>query len=184
MLLERMIRAARLDSNLYEEVEADLSATSQAATVVGIVAICNGLGAGIGTAMAGDTTGAVVSFIVGVFMAFLLWIAWSYITYFVGTSLFKGQATPGEILRTAGFAESPLVLSVLSFIPIIGGIIALVAFVMFLIAGVIALRQALDISTGQAVITALIGLVPLVLVVCFLGAVVGLGGAAMGGAFR
>ncbi len=47
MLLDRMIRAMRLDVNLYEEVEADLNATSQAATVVGIVAIASGIGSAV-----------------------------------------------------------------------------------------------------------------------------------------
>ena len=108
MLLERMMRAARLDANLFEEVEADLSATSQAATVVGIVALCGGLGNGIahgdGRARPDSPSSA---FVGGIVMAFVSWIAWSYITYFVGTSLFKGQATPGELLRTVGFAQTP-----------------------------------------------------------------------------
>ena len=53
MLFERMMRAARLDVNLYEEVEADLTATSQAATVVGIVAVCAGIGGALVQIMAG-----------------------------------------------------------------------------------------------------------------------------------
>src|SRR5262245_46121164 len=107
MLLERMIRAARLDSNLYEEVEADLNATSQAATVVGLVALCSGLGLAISVAMTGNTGGAVGGFIGGIIRAFIGWIAWAYITYWIGTSVFKGQATPGEMLRTIGFAQTP-----------------------------------------------------------------------------
>lgn len=183
MLLERMMRAARLDVHLYEEVEHDLDATSQAATVVGIVALCGGLGGGIGAAMAGQTGTAVIAFIGGIVMAFVGWIAWAYITYFVGTSLFKGQATPGELLRTIGFAQSPGVLNILSFIPFLGGLVTLVVVVWSIIAGVVALRQALDISTGQAVITALIGVIPLFLMYCLLGSIIGIGGA-MTGAIR
>ena len=92
MLLERMMRAARLDINLYEEVEHDLNATSQAATVVGIVALCSGLGNGIGLAMGGQTGFAIVGFIGGILMAFISWVAWSYITYFVGTSRFSSAS--------------------------------------------------------------------------------------------
>jgi hypothetical protein len=180
MLLERMMRAARLDVNLYEEVEADLSATSQAATVVGIVALCGGIGGGIAAAMTGQTGAAVIAFVGGIIMAFLGWIAWAYITYFVGTSLFKGQATPGELLRTIGFAQSPGVLNILAFIPVVGGLVSLAVFVWSIIAGVVALRQALDISTGQAVITAIIGFIPLFLMYCLLGSIVGIGGALTG----
>ena len=46
-LVQRMIRAARLDAGVYEELEADRSATTQAATAVGIVAVCNGVGAAL-----------------------------------------------------------------------------------------------------------------------------------------
>src|SRR5438067_3379003 len=105
---------------LYEEVEADLTATSQAATVVGIVAVCSGLGSGIGQIMAGNAGAAVLGFIGGIIMAFIGWIAWAYITFWVGTSIFKGTATPGEMLRTIGFAQTPGVLSILVFIPILG----------------------------------------------------------------
>ena len=180
MLLERMMRAARLDSNLFEEVEADLGATSQAATVVGIVALCSGLGQGIALAMAGQTTQAILAFIGGIVMSFVGWIAWSYITYWIGTSMFKGQATPGELLRTIGFAQTPGVLGVLAFIPILGGIVSLVVFVWMIVAGVIALRQALDLSTGQAVITAIIGIIPMFLLYCLLGLVIGGGSWATG----
>jgi hypothetical protein len=183
MLFERMMRAARLDSSLFEEVEADLNATSQAATVVGIVALCSGLGSAISLAMAGQTGTAVLAFIGGIVMSFIGWIAWSYITYWIGTSMFKGQATPGELLRTIGFAQTPGVLSILSFIPILGGIVGLVVFVWMIVAGVIALRQALDITTGQAVITAIVGFIPMFLIYCLIGAVIG-GGSALTGAMR
>jgi hypothetical protein len=181
MLFERMMRAARLDSSLFEEVEHDINATSQAATVVGIVALCSGLGSAIGLAMGGQTGTAVIAFIGGIVMAFVGWVAWSYITFWVGTSIFKGQATPGELLRTIGFAQSPGVLQVVSFIPIVGGLVSIVAGIWALVAGVIALRQALDISTGQAVITAIIGFIPMILLYCALGLIIGGGSMAMGG---
>ncbi len=183
MLFERMMRAARLDVNLYEEVEADQTATSQAATVVGIVAVCSAIGSAIAaTRQEGGGAGtAVLAVVLAIAGAFIGWILWSYITYWVGTSIFKGTATPGEMLRTIGFAQSPGVLNILSFIPVVGGIVSLVVGIWSLVAGIIALRQALDISTGQAVITAIIGFIPMMLVYCLIGLVIG-GGAALTGA--
>ena len=182
MLFDRMKRAAMLDVGLYEEVERDQDATSQAATVVGIVAACGAVGAAIAATQqqGGGAGGAVLAVVLAIVGAFLGWILWSYITYWIGTSVFKGTATPGEMLRTIGFAQSPGVLNILSFIPIVGGIVSLVVGIWSLIAGVIALRQALDISTGQAVITAIIGFIPMMLVYCLIGAVVGSGAALMG----
>jgi hypothetical protein len=177
-----MMRAARLDSTLYEEVEADLNATSQAATVVGIVALCSAFGGAVrfGTGEGGSPTGAVLAFVGGLLMAFIGWVAWSYITYWIGTSVFKGQATPGELLRTIGFAQTPGVLNILQFVPILGGVVSLVVFFWSIFAGVIALRQALDISTGQAIITALIGFIPMFLLYCVMGLIIGGGSFAMG----
>lgn len=42
MLFDRMLRAARLDIALYEEVEADTTATGQALLVVLIVSLASG----------------------------------------------------------------------------------------------------------------------------------------------
>lgn len=43
-MLRRMLGAARLDVNIYEEVEADQSATMQAFMVVAMVAVASGVG--------------------------------------------------------------------------------------------------------------------------------------------
>jgi hypothetical protein len=178
-LIERMMRAARLDVNLYEEVEADLTATGQAATVVGIVAVCGGIGGGLAQAIAGRPGAAVGIFVFQILMAYVVWVAWSYITFWVGTSIFKGTATPGEMLRTIGFAQTPGILNIVAFIPILGGIIGFVAGIWALIAAIIAIRQALDITTGQAVITAIIGAIPLFLLLCMAATILGiLGGVA------
>jgi hypothetical protein len=179
-----MIRAAKLDVSLYEEVEADQNATTQAAMVVGIVAICGLISglillAGVGAlAPAGvprpSAAGLIVS---GLIQPFISWVVYAYVTYFVGTNLFKGNATPGELLRAMGFAQSPGVLSILVFIPVLGVIVAIVLFFWILVAAIIAIRQALDISTGQAVVVGIIDLVVVIIISLILGAI-GLGGVA------
>lgn len=178
----RMLRASRLDVNLYEEVEADESATGQAATVVVIVAIASAIGAALSAAFqvnAAGVVGAVIGGVIGAIISALVgWVVWAYLTYWIGTAFFGGTATPGEMLRTIGFAQSPAVLRIFTFIPIIGGLINLVLFFWLLIAGIIAVRQALDISTGKAVLTAIIGWIGLLIVtaiVAFILAAIGLG---------
>ena len=44
VFINRIIRACKLDSNLYEEVEADKSATTQAAIVVVLSILALGVG--------------------------------------------------------------------------------------------------------------------------------------------
>lgn len=178
MLIDRMIRAAKLDVNLYEEVEADTSATTQAFQVVIIVAICSGIGSALATMFVRAGTGnPALGLVTGLVTAIVGWLLWSFLAYFIGTRLFSGVATWGELLRTIGFAQAPGVLLVFSFIPCLGGIVVLAVAVWMLVAGVVAVRQALDVTTGIAIVTVVIGWVAYLV----LGLVLALamGGAAM-----
>jgi hypothetical protein len=167
-IVDRMRGAATLDVNTYEEVEADQTATGQAAIVVAIVAAAQAIGA-----IRGGGPG-IIAAVIG---SLLGWLLWSGVTYFIGTRLFGGTATWGELLRTIGFAQSPGVLAVLGIIPLLGWIVRFAVAIWILIAGIIAIRQALDFTTGKAVLTALIGWVVVVVVTVLLG---GLGMGARG----
>ncbi|HEX6940836.1 MAG TPA: YIP1 family protein [Longimicrobiales bacterium] len=148
---DRMIGAALLRTAVYEEVEADPEATKQAALVVGLVALAAAVGgvqAGTGTAL------------LAILSAYIGWLLWSGITYLIGEKLFGGTATWGELLRTIGFAQSPGVLYVLTAIPLLGWLLALPIMLWILVAVIIAIRQALDFSTGRALLTAVLGFIP------------------------
>jgi hypothetical protein len=166
-IVNRMIRAARLDVNVYEEVEADRTATSQAAIVVAITAVAGAIGGALG----GDAGGAIAGIVGGVVWAFFYWVVWSYLTYFIGTRFFGGTATPGELLRTLGFASTPNILKVLIFIPAVGPIIGFAASVWSLVAGVIAVRQALDFDTSKAILTTVIAWVITMIPIIFFGGI-------------
>lgn len=156
-MIERMIRAAKLDASLYEEVEKDTNATSQALMVVIIVSIAGGIGALLAQAIAGRGIGLMLmALIAGVIGGVVFWAIWSFLVYWIGTKFFGGTATYGEVLRCIGFADSPGVLNVLRFIPILGGLISLIAMIWLIISGVIAVRQSLDITTGKAIAVAII----------------------------
>ncbi|MCA9412562.1 MAG: YIP1 family protein [Candidatus Omnitrophica bacterium] len=153
-LTDRMVRAAKLDVHLYEEVEADKDAMGQAAIVV----VLSSLAAGIGSYQMVGSIGGLISATIG---ALIGWAIWAFITYIIGTKLLpepQTQADWGELLRTIGFSSSPGLIRVLGIIPIIGGIFLLIASIWMLIAMVIAVRQALDYhSTLRAVGVCLIG---------------------------
>ncbi|MBR9988680.1 MAG: YIP1 family protein [Gemmatimonadetes bacterium] len=150
-MTDRMIGAAKLDIDVYEEVEADTTATSQAAGVVAIVALCSAIG-GIGGGAQGVFGGLIA--------AFVGWLLWAGITYLIGDKLLGGTATWGELLRTLGFAQAPGVLFLLGIVPLLGWLISLVVGLWILVTGVVAIRQALDFGTGRAILTALLGFVP------------------------
>jgi hypothetical protein len=150
---ERIIRAAKLDIHLYEEVEADKGAMGQAMGVVVLASIAGGIG-----------TTASVGFdgiLIGTIVALVAWYVWAFLTYFIGTKLLpepQTKADVGELLRTIGFSSSPGLIRILGIIPFLRGLVFLVAAVWMLVAMVIAVRQALDYqSTMRAVGVCLIG---------------------------
>ena len=167
-LMSRMTRAAKLDINLYEEVEADTTANGQAFRAVIIVSLATGLGSGIAGLATQGGLWFLWGLLIGLVTSIIGWLAWSFLAYILGTTIFKGpetQATWGELLRTIGFSNSPGVLRFFSFIPFVGGIVAFGASIWSLIAGVIAVRQALDFSTGRAIATCIVGWLIYVLIV-------------------
>jgi len=150
---DRIIRAAKLDVKLYEEVEADKGALRQAMGVVVLSSIAAGLGSIERIGFSG--------ILIGTITALISWYVWAYLTYFIGTKLLpepKTKADHGELLRTVGFSSSPGLIRVLGIIPGLARIVFLVAAIWMLVAMVIAVRQALDYqSTLRAVGVCIIG---------------------------
>jgi hypothetical protein len=150
---DRIIRAAKLDARLYEEVEADAGALGQAVLVV----IISSLAAGIGTFRYGGLSGVLI----GTIGALIGWYIWAYLTYFIGTKILsepQTSATHSELMRTIGFSSSPGIIRVLGIVPGLTEIVSFGASVWMLAAMVIAVRQALDYkSTLRAVGVCVIG---------------------------
>ena len=163
-LLDRMIRAARLDAKIYTEVETDATATRQALLIVLLYSICSGIGFGFADLLTLGTEYFFVRMFTVLVGALVFWLLWSRIIYFVGTTLFRGPKAPwrsiatySELLRSIGFSATPGILMIFAFVPFpVGGIISLVAGVWMFTATVIAVRQALDFSTGRAISTCVV----------------------------
>ena len=172
---DRIIRAAKLDQSLYEEVETDEGAMRQAVWVV----VLAGVAAGIGS----SSTGGFAGLLMGTIFALIGWVIWAYLTYFIGTKLLpepQTESNPGELLRTIGFASSPGLIRVLGIIPGLTKLVFFVALVWMLAAMVIAVRQALDYqSTLRAVGVCAIGWVIQVLVFALFLSI--FGGSQLGG---
>jgi hypothetical protein len=150
---DRMIRAAKLDVHLYEEVEADKDSLRQAMGVVLLSSAAAGVGS-IGTVGLGGI-------LIGTLASLAGWYIWAWLTYFIGTKFLaepQTEADLGQLLRTTGFSSSPGLIRILGIIPGLGTIVFAVASIWMLVAMVIAVRQALDYtSTLRAVGVCAIG---------------------------
>lgn len=149
---ERMLGAALLHADIYEEVEADTTATLESAGVVALVAAAIAIGV---------SQGGLTAIAISIVTSFVGWLIWAGITYLIGDKLLGGTATWGELLRTLGFAQTPRLLLVGANLPAVGLLVELVVLVWTLFTSVVALRQALDFGTGRAVITGGLGLLVL-----------------------
>lgn len=152
---DRIIRAAKLDVQLYEEVEADRGAMREAMTVVVLSAVAAGIG--------NFANGGLPGIISGTIGALVGWYIWAFLTYFIGTRLLPEpdtRADQGELLRTIGFASAPGLIRVFGIVPGLTAFVFAVAGGWMLVAMVIAVRQALDYkSTWRAIGVCVIGFV-------------------------
>ena len=151
----RLIGAMALDPIIYEEVEADRGATTQALIVV----VLSSLGAGIGSR--GFGSGSITSIVFISAVALIAWATWALVTYEIGTRVMpepQTRADVGELLRTLGFSAAPGMLRVFGIVP--GASLAAFAItaVWMLMTMVVAVRQALDFtSTMRAIGVCVLG---------------------------
>ena len=162
-MLTRMLGAAMLNPDTFEDVEHDTSATWQAVAVVILVSIASG----IGGVLAGDGD-FLRGVLFGVIRGVVSWAVWALAAMLVGTTLLKTAATHadwGQVARGTGFAQTPGLLSVLVFIPFAGGVITFAVFIWQLAAMIISLRQTLDYdSTWRAFFVVVIAFIPVIIV--------------------
>jgi hypothetical protein len=154
---DRLLGAVKLDAGVFEEVEHDTGAVGQAAGVVALAGVAQGLGA-LQAAGAG-------SIVAGLVASFSMWILATAIVWAVGVKIFEHTSSFDELLRTLGFAWAPQLLLVLGILPL-GPLAALLwtaVLVLVLAAFVIAARQALDVSTGRALLICALGVLPAVI---------------------
>lgn len=150
---DRMIRAAKLDPYLYEEVEADTESNYQAMGVV----ILSSLAAGLAMFSVLGLKGLLL----GALFAIIGWLIGAWLAYFIGTNLLpepQTEADFGQLLRTTGFSMAPGIIKIVGIIPALRSFVFFIASIWMLVAMVIAVKHALDYkSTWRAVGVCLIG---------------------------
>lgn len=158
--LKRALRAALLHADTYEEVEADKKAIGQATIVVLLASLSSALGFYLRVQWGGfellDTRPVAFQMLIVALEPVVIWLGGSAFAYMTGATFFRGPDTETdylEVLRTTGFAFAPACLAVFSFVPPgdLGLVILAVARVWSLVATVVAVRQALDFTTGRAI---------------------------------
>jgi hypothetical protein len=151
----RVIGAAKLRVSIYEEVEADTTATGQAMAVVALASIAAGIGS------MGMGAGGARHIVVDSVTALAGWVIWAFMTYIIGTRLLpeaQTEADTAQLMRTLGFAQAPGLARVFVAAPLVGPLVLVIVSAWMLVAMIIAVRQALDYtSTWRAVAVCVVG---------------------------
>ena len=144
--LTRSIGVAKLDVPTIEAVEADTSLTQEAGAVVALSSVIGSIGL--------IFSNGLWAFIAGIIISLIGWGIWAWLSAFIAQKVFKKTTTDtGEMLRTTGYAYAPQVLGIVPFLGFIGMVWSLVAVI-------VGMRQAGEMTTGQAILTAVIGFLP------------------------
>ncbi len=157
-LTDRMMRAARLDGSLYEEVKADSTATAQALAVVALVALAHGLGGVVRGAYFGWNPAS--GFMFGVLGEISFFAMASFVIYLVAKYVLDVTVVYLQVLRTFGFSVVPgLLILVATLASLIGAevpvFVVLVAW--RLAAGFVAVRQTSGMGVTKSGFALLVG---------------------------
>jgi len=122
------------------------------------IVVLSSVAAGIGARGFGSSFSSIAFF--GV-VALLAWATWALVMFEIGGRLMpepETRTSPGELLRTLGFAATPGFASLLGAVPGITTRVFVLVWIWMLLAMVVAVRQALDYrSTAKAVAVCLLG---------------------------
>jgi hypothetical protein len=179
MLVDRIVGAFSFRRQVYADVENDPSFTQTAWVLVAVVAFLNQLGTyaggGIGRWLISSVVGAV--FMVAGFAVAAFVVSW------LGKALFQADVTFEETVRTLGLAY---VWNIVGFIGVVAGLVPglgciltpllCIAPILQLISWFIAAQEALDLDTGQTLITVILGVIVNWVIMTIAGVILGLMG--------
>lgn len=186
-IINGIIRAIKLDATFYEEVEQDASYDRDSLVVVLLASLLGAIGGLIRVVMTGSFVQGILTFIVSAVLTIAGFYLWVYVAHFVGTKMFKGTGDVGNVKRALGFSYSPQILNILGFIPCLGALVGLAAWILSIVAAVIALRQSLNQDNTNAILTAIVSAIVVFIVTAVIGAIfaaMGIGAAAVMGALN
>jgi hypothetical protein len=165
-ILNKILRLARLDTTVFDEVRDDANELIPALIVAGVSALLAGLGTFLFWQFHFDgVEGAFLrSFIMGGIFTALLYVVWVLIAYVMLVQVYKASADLQSLLRTMGYAALPLSLVLLMFIPVLYPIFAIVPFALLFVMSIYAVQSVTNADSTQVVMANTVGFTVMVLV--------------------
>jgi hypothetical protein len=166
-IINRLIRLAKLDTSVFDEVRDDPAELIPALIIAGVSALLAGLGGFLFWQVNFDFEPDnlfINTFIMGgIFMAALYGV-WVLLAYVVLVQIYKASADLTSLFRTMGYAAAPLALSVLMFIPVLYPVFAILPLVLLFVMSIYAAQAVTNADSTQVVMANLVGMAVFVLV--------------------
>ncbi len=98
------------------------------------------------------------------------WIVWTVVSYQVSTRLLGIKASQDSLLRALAFAQTPTLILVLQFIPIVATVLRVGVALWVIAASFVAIRETLRLDPSRAAIVTTASFLGVVVVTALLGA--------------
>lgn len=180
VIVNRIVRLAKLDTTVFDEVRDDARELIPALIVAGIACLLAGLGALLWWSVVPNEflrdnveKKFLDTLILGsIFLAAMYGVA-ALIIYVVMAQMYKVTVDLQALIRTMGYAALPLALSVLQFIPLLWPVFALVPLALLFVMMIYAVQSATGAESKQVVTATTIGFAVMVLVLGIISASTG-----------
>ena len=123
VVLDKVVRIAKMDMTVFDEVKADAQQTIPAIVVAAVSILIFGFGGFLWWVFKDYPEGGKIflkSTILGSIFALGLWFAWVIVSYAVLTSVLKATSDVQMLIRTMGYATVGLVIGLLFLLPKLG----------------------------------------------------------------
>lgn len=167
LILNKIVRLAKLDTTVFDEVRDDVNELIPALIVAGVSALLAGLGTFLWWQFNFDATPDGLffrGFIMGSIFLAALYFVWILIAYVLLVQVYKASADLQALIRTMGYAALPLALGVLAFIPVLYPVFAIVPLALLFVMSIYAVQAVTNADSTQVVMANLIGFTVMVLV--------------------
>jgi len=159
-----LVRLARLDLTVFDDVKDEAAATAPALAVMVIASFAAGLGSWLWWAvqdfpLVSDKNGEAFlkTFILGGILQAALWFVWVYIAAMLLSRVFGAAADLNRIMRTMGLAFAPMIITILMVVDILAVPFAVIAVGTTLLLSNSAMQAATDAEPQQVIVSNLAG---------------------------
>ena len=158
VIIDRLLRFARLDTAVFEEMRDDGNATIPAIVIAAASFLLAGFGGWLFWLVEGGSyVGSGYKGIVGTILATVMWVVWIAVAYLILVNVFHYAGNLERCIRACGLAAVPAALTLLMFLPGINFAIGLISIALVFLLMDIGIQVSIDAQPGHVILATFAG---------------------------